>query len=102
MICRFGALRQFILTMAIALVVATAAPAAADGPATILDGNHPDEAAEVVGATAASVSTPLALRLTMALRRRDDLLPRLGELRASHPEESFPRSNQRKRSTAAL
>ena len=73
MICRFGALRQFILTMAIALVVATAAPAAADGPATILDGNHPDEAAEVVGATAASVSTPLAMRLTMALRRRDDL-----------------------------
>jgi subtilase family serine protease len=70
---RFGALRQFILTMAIALIVATVAPATADGPATILDGNHPDEAADVVGATAASVSTSLAMRLTMALRHRDDL-----------------------------
>ena len=69
----FGALRQFILTMAIALVVATVAPAMADGPATILDGNHPDEAADVVGATAASVSQPLAMRLTMSLRHRDDL-----------------------------
>ena len=34
----FGALRQFILTMAIALVVATVAPVMADGPAAILDG----------------------------------------------------------------
>ena len=70
---RFGALRQFILTMAIALIVATVAPAMADGPATILDGNHPDEAADVVGATAASATQPLAMRLTMALRHRDDL-----------------------------
>src|SRR4029077_20335369 len=69
----FGASRQFVLTMAIALLVATVAPAMADGPATILDGNHPDEAADVVGATAASVSTPLAMRLTMALRHRDNL-----------------------------
>jgi subtilase family serine protease len=66
-------LRQFILTIAIALIVATVAPAMADGPATILDGNHPDEAADVVGATAASATQPLAMRLTMALRHRDDL-----------------------------
>ena len=45
----------------------------ADGPATILDGNHPDEAADIVGATAASATQPLAMRLTMALRHRDDL-----------------------------
>ena len=70
---RFGALRQFILTMAITLIAAIVAPAMADGPATILDGNHPDEAADIVGATAASATQPLAMRLTMALRHRDDL-----------------------------
>jgi len=69
----FGALRHFILTLAIAVVVATVSAAMADGPATILDGNHPDEAADVVGATAASVSQPLAMRLTMAIRHPDDL-----------------------------
>jgi subtilase family serine protease len=70
---RFGALRLFLLTIAFALIAATARPAAADGPATTLEGNHPDEAAEVVGAAAASMSQPLAMRLTMALRSRGDL-----------------------------
>jgi subtilase family serine protease len=69
----FGALRQFSLVIALALIVGIALPAAADGPATILDGNHPDEAADVVSATAAPVVQPLAMRLTMALRHRDDL-----------------------------
>ena len=41
---RFGASRRFILPAALCLIVALAHPAAADGPATILDGNHPDEA----------------------------------------------------------
>jgi subtilase family serine protease len=70
---RFGALRLVFMMTAIALIVGIARPAAADGPATILDGNHPDEAADIVGASAASVSQPLAMRLTMALRNRDDL-----------------------------
>ena len=84
----FGALRQFILTMAIALVVATVAPAMAEGPAAILDGNHPDEAADVVGATAASVSQPLAMRLTMSRRYAFWLpLPRNG---ATKPRPKHP------------
>ena len=71
---RFGALRQVFLVIALALIVGIARPAAAaDGPTTILDGNHPDEAADIVGATAASPSQPLAMRLTMVLRNRDDL-----------------------------
>ena len=70
---RFGALRRFILPAALCLIVALAHPAAADGPATILDGNHPDEAAGIVGAAAASPSQTLAMRLTMALRNSGDL-----------------------------
>src|SRR5208282_5275813 len=42
---RFGALRHFILMAGLALIVAAARPAAAGDPATILAGNHPDEAA---------------------------------------------------------
>jgi len=70
---RFGALRQFFLVIAFALTVGIARPASADGTAAILEGNHPDEAADIVGAAAASPSQPLAMRLTMALRNRDDL-----------------------------
>jgi subtilase family serine protease len=69
---RFGALRLFLLMIAFALIAGSARPAAADGPATTLEGNHPDEAAEVVGVGAASMSQPLAMRLTMALRNRHD------------------------------
>jgi subtilase family serine protease len=76
---RFGALRQFFMLTAIALIVGIGRSAAADGPATILDGNHPDEAADVVGAAAASPSQPLAMRLTMALRNRDDLAKLLAD-----------------------
>jgi subtilase family serine protease len=66
-------LSQFILATAIALSIGLAGPAAADGSATTLEGNHPDEAADIVGAAAASPSQPLAMRLTMALRNRDEL-----------------------------
>ncbi|HEY9157457.1 S53 family peptidase [Candidatus Binatus sp.] len=70
---RFGTLRQFILITGLALIVAAARPAAAGDPATILAGNHPDEAAEIVGEAAASPSRPLAMQLTMALRNRAEL-----------------------------
>ncbi len=70
---RFGALRQFFLVIVLALIVGIGRPASADGTAVILEGNHPDEAADIVGLAAASPSQPLAMRLTMALRNRDDL-----------------------------
>ncbi len=56
-----------------------AASATADGPATILEGNHPDEAADIVGAAAVSPSQPLAMRLTMAIRNRDELAKLLAD-----------------------
>ncbi len=70
---KLGALRLLPLIFACALIVGVARPAAADGPATTLDGNHPDDAPDVVGAGAASPSQPLAMRVTMALRHRDHL-----------------------------
>jgi subtilase family serine protease len=76
--CRVGALRRFVVAAGLVLIVG-ARSAAADGPATILEGNHPDEAADIVGATAASPSQPLAMRLTMAIRNRDELAKLLDE-----------------------
>ncbi len=73
MIGRFGVLRQFVLATALVLIVGISLPAAAGDPFTTLDGNHPDDAVGLVGATAASPSRMLAMRLTMALRNRDDL-----------------------------
>ena len=70
---RFGTLRDCILMTGLALIVAAARPAAAGDPATILAGNHPDEAAEIVGEAAASAPWPLAMRLTMAIRNRAEL-----------------------------
>ena len=70
---RVGALRWFVLAAGLILIVGIAGSANADGPVTILEGNHPDEAADIVGAAAASPSQSLAMRLTMALRNRDDL-----------------------------
>src|SRR5258707_7934597 len=70
---RFAALPRFVLAAGLIVIVEVARPAAADGPATILEGNHPDEAADIVGAGAASPSQPLAMRLTMAIRNRDEL-----------------------------
>src|ERR1700722_19281738 len=76
---RVGALRQFILVAGIAFFFGGVRPAVAGGPDTILEGNHPDEAADIVGAATASPSQPLAMRLTMALRNRDDLAKLLSE-----------------------
>ncbi|MGA7869319.1 MAG: S53 family peptidase [Candidatus Binatus sp.] len=70
---RLGTFHQFILMTGLALIVAAARPAAAGDAATILVGNHPDEAAGVVGEAAASPSQPLAMVFTMALRNRDEL-----------------------------
>ena len=86
MILRFGALRIFVLMAALALIAASARPAAADSSAMLLDGNHPDDAADVVGAAAASPSQPLAMRLTMAMRNRDDL----ARLLAAQQDPSSP------------
>jgi subtilase family serine protease len=72
-------MRQFILATAIALNIGLVRPAAAVGPATILEGNHPDQAADIVGAAAASPSQPLAMRLTMAIRNRDELTQLLAD-----------------------
>ena len=72
---RCGTLRKSVLMMGLAVIVglSVARPAAGGDPATILDGNHPDEAADIVGAAAASPSQPLTMRLTMALRNRAEL-----------------------------
>ena len=61
--------------MAIGLAVSIAAtrPAIASDAATILEGNHPDEAADIAGQTNAAPSTPLEMRLTMALRNPAEL-----------------------------
>ena len=40
---------------------------------TILEGNHPDEAAELAVEAAAPASQPLAMRFTLALRNRNEL-----------------------------
>jgi subtilase family serine protease len=76
---RVGALRWFVLAVGLVLIVGGVRTAAADGPATILEGNHPDEAADIVGAATASPSQSLAMRLTLALRNRDELAKLLAD-----------------------
>jgi subtilase family serine protease len=76
---RVGVLRWFVLATGLVLIVGGVRPAAAETAATILEGNHPDEAADIVGAAAASPSQPLAMRLTMALRNRDELAKLLAD-----------------------
>jgi len=70
---RFGRVRQFAPIAAMAIVVALARTAAAGAPPTALEGNHPDQAAEIVGAANATAAQPLAMRLTLALHSRNDL-----------------------------
>lgn len=72
---RVGTLRQFVLITGLTLIVGlwVARPAAARDSAMILQGNHPDEAADIVTEAAASPSQPLAMYLTMALRNRAEL-----------------------------
>ncbi len=76
---RVGVLRWFVLAAGLVLIVWGVRPADADDPATILEGNHPDEAADIVGAAAASPSQSLAMRLTMAIRNRDELAKLLAD-----------------------
>jgi subtilase family serine protease len=70
---RMGTWHRFSLMAGFALLVALAQPATAGDPAMLLAGNHPDEAADLVGAGAVPPSQPLAMRITMALRNRDEL-----------------------------
>ena len=76
---RVGALRRFVVAAGLVLIVGGVRAAAADGPATILEGNHPDDAADIVGAATVSPSQALAMRLTMALRNRDELTKLLAD-----------------------
>jgi subtilase family serine protease len=69
---RLGRVRRFIPIAAIALIVAMARPAAAD-PAIALEGNHPDQAAEILSTAQAPPAQTLAMHLTMALRNRAEL-----------------------------
>src|SRR5580692_3047409 len=74
-----GALRRFVVAAGLFLIVGGVRAAAADGPATILEGNHPDDAADIVGAATVSPSQALAMRLTMAIRNRDELTKLLAD-----------------------
>ena len=76
---RVGALRRFVVAAGLVLIVGGVRAAVADGPATILEGNHPYDAADIVGAATVSPSQALAMRLTMALRNRDELTKLLAD-----------------------
>lgn len=65
--------RFFLLAIGLAVTIAAARPAMAGDAATILEGNHPDEAADIAGQTYAPPSAPLEMHLTMALRNRAEL-----------------------------
>ncbi|HZC46961.1 MAG TPA: protease pro-enzyme activation domain-containing protein, partial [Candidatus Acidoferrum sp.] len=65
--------RRIVLAIGLLLTIAVARPAAAGEASMLLEGNHPDEAAEMAGEAAASPSQPLAMHLTMALRNRTEL-----------------------------
>ena len=65
--------RLFLMAIGLAVTIAAARPAMAGDAATILEGNHPDEAADIAGQTNAPPSAPLEMRLTMALRNRAEL-----------------------------
>lgn len=65
--------RFFLLAIGLAVTIAAARPAMAGDAATILEGNHPDEAAYIAGQTYAPPSAPLEMHLTMALRNRAEL-----------------------------
>src|SRR5271169_4698899 len=77
--------RRLAMLATLIFAVALARPASADSLA-ILDGNHPDEASDIVGAAAASPSQALAIRLTLALRNRADL----ARLLASQQDPASP------------
>ena len=58
--------------LALAVTLAVTSPVVAGDATTMLEGNHPDEAAEIAESAAAS-SRPLAMHLTMAIRNRAEL-----------------------------
>jgi subtilase family serine protease len=65
--------RDALIVPVLALVtLAVTSPAAAGEASTTLEGNHPDEAAEIAESAAAS-SRPLSMHLTMAIRNRAEL-----------------------------
>lgn len=69
-----GTFRPLVLMAGLALAVVLARPAAAADSAALLEGNHPDQAVEIVGdAPAASPSQQLSMHLTMALRNSAEL-----------------------------
>ena len=86
MISTSATLRRFTVLAAIIFTVALARPASASDVLATLDGNHPDEAADIVGAAPASPSNPLAMHLTLALRNRADL----SRLLAAQQDPSSP------------
>src|ERR1700735_5502274 len=65
--------RLFLMAIGLALSIAAPRPAMPGDAATILEGNHPNEAADIAGQTNASPTAPLEMRLTMALRNRAEL-----------------------------
>ena len=65
--------RLFLMAIGLAVSIAAARPAMAGDAATILEGNHPDEAADIAGQTYAPHSMPLEMHLTMAIRNRAEL-----------------------------
>jgi subtilase family serine protease len=65
--------RFFLLAIGLAVSIAAARPAMAGDAATMLEGNHPDEAADIAGQTNAPPSAPLEMHLTMALRNPAEL-----------------------------
>jgi subtilase family serine protease len=65
--------RLFLMAIGLAVSIAAARPAMAGDAATILEGNHPDEAADIAGQTYAPPSAPLEMHLTMAIRNRAEL-----------------------------
>jgi kumamolisin len=60
------------LALAIAATLAANSPVTAGEATATLEGNHPDEAAEIAE-SAAAPNRPLAMRLTMAIRNRAEL-----------------------------
>src|ERR1700680_4402397 len=65
-------IRIALSALAVASTLAVTSPVAAAEVTTMLEGNHPDDAAKVAEREAAT-SQPLAMHLTMALRNRAEL-----------------------------
>jgi subtilase family serine protease len=61
-----------LTALAIAAILAVGGPVAAGDVTATLEGNHPDEAADIAESEAAP-SRPLAMHLTMAIRNRAEL-----------------------------